>query len=733
MLQLRLLGGAALLAEDEVLGGAASHRYSLALLSLLACAPGRSLSRGKLVGLLWPGSPERTARGRLNTYLHRLRSRLTEDTLVSRGSDLWLNSDRMECDVIQFREALEDEQLREAVELYRGPFLDGFWIDDSPEFEHWVDGQRSRLRDGYRSALESLALEAWREEAPETAAHWWERRAREDPYDSRVVLRLMEALEEAGNRVGALRVGEDHVRLLKDEFGTGPGEDLWAFMHRLRQAATREQEPEPEPLLEQEPDPHAIAVLPFENLTGSDEGGAFAAGLHHDLLTRLSRVEAFTVISRTSVLRFRDGHASMPEIARALGVGTIVEGAVQLSGKRVRLNVQVIDVTNDGHRWAETYDRQFTEEDVFDLQSGLAERITRGLRAELSDQEQARLARRPGAQLDVYLLYVQGRAHLSRRSQRGFARAHEYFRRALDRDETYAPAWARLAETLALVRWYGFPDSGLDADPMEPARRALALDPELGEAHTALGVIFAERQAGPAAVRELERAVTLAPSEAEGYNWLGWMHMVLGRPEAGIRPAERSAELDPMAPYTRVFLAHVYLANRRYEDALREATAARELEPDYWISHFMEGLSLHHLGRFAEASFLLEEALGLVEDWPGAPLTETVQAALAVAQVAAGDEAEGRAALSELKSGTNAAATGLVLAALGEVDEAFAAFDSVERWGVIMTPTIRYLFPRVLGSLRDDPRFGSIQERVNASWGLDPHGDSIPGSGQEAS
>ena len=732
MLRLRLLGGAALLADEAVLGGAASHRYSLALLALLACAPGRSLSRGKLVGLLWPGSPERTARNRLNTYLHRLRSELSEDTLVSRGSDLWLDPSRMDCDVNRFREALADEQLREALKLYRGPFLDGFRIHDSPEFEHWVDGQRKRLRDEYRNALERLALEAWREEAPKEAAHWWERRAREDPYDSRVVLQLMEALEAAGNRVGALRAGEHHVRLLKEDFGTGPGEELWTFMHRLRQAATKERAREPSPLLERQPDPHAIAVLPFENLTGSDEAGAFAAGLHHDLLTRLSRVEAFTVISRTSVLRFHDGHASIPEIARALGVATIVEGAVQLSGQRVRLNVQLIDVTNDGHRWAETYDRQFTEEDVFDLQSGLAERITRSLRAELSEQEQARLARRPGAELDVYLLYVQGRAHLSRRSQRGFARAYEYFRRALDRDETYAPAWAGLAETLALVRWYGFPGPGLDADPMEPARRALALDPELGEAHTSLGVILAERQAGPAAVRELERAVTLAPSEPEGHNWLGWMYMVLGLPEAGIRPAERSAELDPMAPYTRVFLAHVYLANRRYEDALREATAARELEPDYWISHFMEGLSLHHLGRFAEASFLLEEALALVEDWPGAPLAEPVQAALAVARVAAGDEAEGRVALSELKEGDNSAAIGLVLAALGEVDEAFAAFDSVEQWGVITTPMIRYLFPRILGPLRDAPRFSSIRERVNVSWGLDPRGDPVPWAIQDS-
>ena len=719
MLELKLLGGAALLAKGEVLGGTCSHRYSLALLALLACSSGRSLSRVKLVGLLWPGSLERTARNRLSTYVHRLRGELMEDTLVSRGSDLWLNPDRMSCDVDRFREALAEGQLQEAVKLYRGPLLDGFWIDDSPEFEHWVDRERSRLRDEYRNALEMLAREASGEGTPEVAAHWWERRALEDPYDSRIVLRLMEALESAGNRAAALRAGENHARLLKDDFGTRPGDELWTFLDRLRQGTTNEHAHQLEPSVERELDPHAIAVLPFEKLAQSGEGDVFAAGFHHDLLTRLSRVEAFTVISRTSVLRYQDAAASIPETARRLGVGTMVEGGIQVSGDRLRLSVQVIDVTSDENRWAETYDRKFTEENVFDLQSELAEKITQALRAELTGQERARVIRRPGAELEVYLLYVQGRTHLSRRTRRGFARAQEYFRRALEQDETFAPAWAGLAETLALVRWYGFPDPEVDTDAMKPAQRALELDPELGEAHTSLGIIYAERQDGPAAVRELERAVALDPADAAAHNWLGWMYMILGRSEKGIRPAERSAELDPMAPYTRVFLAHVYLANGRYEDALHEATAARELQPDYWISHFMEGLSLHHLGRFGEAGFLLEEALALVEDWPGAPLGRAVAAAMLVTRVAAGREEEVRAALAGLEAGGDAAATGLVLAALGEVDEAFQAFDSVERWDVISTPTIRYLFPRILGALRVDPRFRVIAARVNASWNCD--------------
>jgi DNA-binding SARP family transcriptional activator/TolB-like protein/Flp pilus assembly protein TadD len=718
MTHLRLLGSAALLGDGEVLGGAAAHRYSLALLALLACAPGHSLSRGKLVGLLWPASPERSARSRLNTYVHRLRGKLADDTLVSRGSELWLNPNRMRSDVVQFRKALADGKPQQAVELYRGPFLDGFWIDDSPEFEQWTDRERSRLQDAYRNALETMAREAWEEGTPEVAAGWWERRIREDPYDSRIAVRLMEALQAAGNRAGALKAGVDHVRLLKEDFGTAPSEEVWRVMDRLRQASRPEEVSGPEPP-PPKLDPHAIAVLPFEDLARSDEGSAFAAGLHHDLLTRLSRVHAFTVISRTSVLRYGDGSASIPEIARRLGVGTVVEGSVQVSGHRVRLNVQTIDVASDGHRWAETFDRRFTEANVFEIQTDLAEKITRGLRAELTGQEQVRVARPPSAELDVYLSYVQGRTHLSRRSPSGFQRALEYFERALERDDIFAPAWAGMAETLALIRWYGHPWSEAYPDLMEPARRALELDPELGEAHTSMGIIRAWRQEGPAAVQELERAAELDPADPEAHNWLGWMRMVLGRPEAGIRPAERSAELDPMAPYTRVFLAHVYLAAGRYQDALLEATSARELQPEYWVSHFMEGLSLHHLGRFGEARFLLKEALAGLEQGSGVPLADDVRAALAVTRAAAGEEDEARELLSHLQDRGNPAATGLALAALGEVDEAFTAFHAVDRWGVLSTPMIRHLFPKLLGPLRDDSRFESILEAVDISWGLD--------------
>ena len=157
MIQLKLLGGALLEDESGRLGGAAAHRHSLALMALLARAPSGTLSRGKVMGLLWPGAAEKTARNRLNTCLHRLRGQLGADVVVSEGKDLRLNHARVSCDVGAFEEALEQGALEEAVEEYRGPFLDGFWIPDSPEFDQWMDGERARLASRYQEALESLA------------------------------------------------------------------------------------------------------------------------------------------------------------------------------------------------------------------------------------------------------------------------------------------------------------------------------------------------------------------------------------------------------------------------------------------------------------------------------------------------------------------------------------------------------------------------------------------------
>lgn len=208
MPSLKLFGSVLLEDQGEPARGPAARRHPLAILALLVRAPSYTLSRSKLVGRLWPEVPEGRARDRLNTHMHQLRRELGDELLASVGDEVRLEPEHLYCDVIRFEEALRAGDHRTAVELYDGPFLDGFRLKDAPGFEKWVDRERDRLRREYRDALEALAVAAEEEGGPGAAAEWWRERVEEDPYDARVTLRLMEALAAAaGPGTGGVRAG----------------------------------------------------------------------------------------------------------------------------------------------------------------------------------------------------------------------------------------------------------------------------------------------------------------------------------------------------------------------------------------------------------------------------------------------------------------------------------------------------------------------------------------------
>lgn len=244
MARLRLLGSVVLEDDEGPVSGPAGRRHPLAILALLATDASRTLSRGKVVGLLWPEAPESTARNRLNTCLHQLRSVLGEDAILSIGDDLRLDTGTVDCDVLRFEEALASDEPEAAVECYGGPFLDGFALRGSSRFDHWRDRERQRLREAHRGALETLARRAEDRGAPERAAAWWRERARSDPYDSRVVAALMESLAAAGNRAEALRVADVHARLLEEELDVEPSAEVRELAGRLRSGAAPERGPD---------------------------------------------------------------------------------------------------------------------------------------------------------------------------------------------------------------------------------------------------------------------------------------------------------------------------------------------------------------------------------------------------------------------------------------------------------------------------------------------------------
>lgn len=236
MLTFRTFGGVALEGPSGPVVGRASQRKRLAVLSLVASAPHR-ISRDRIVGLLWPEAPPDRARPLLSDALYVLRKALGEDAIRSSGDDLALNPDRVWADVAAFDESLRNGELERAVELYRGPFLEGFHVDHAAPFERWLEAERRRRSREASEALEALARRAADAGEVREAARWWARLSAHDPLNTRVVVRLMDALAAAGDRAGALRHARDHERLLARELGLTPPGELADAVERLRSAS----------------------------------------------------------------------------------------------------------------------------------------------------------------------------------------------------------------------------------------------------------------------------------------------------------------------------------------------------------------------------------------------------------------------------------------------------------------------------------------------------------------
>jgi predicted ATPase/DNA-binding SARP family transcriptional activator len=234
MLFLRLLGGSSLCDNGSTLTGPATQRHRLALLALLAISRSRPQSRDKLVAWLWPERDVERARNLLNQGVHALRRAIGEAGIISVQDELRLDPAAVACDVVAFEDAIAAGELERAIGLYTGPFLDGFHLPGASEFEHWADGERDRLRRSYARSLESLAEAAEERREWSSAVERWRGLVSEEPYNARVTLRLMRALDGAGDRAGALQQARLHTLLLQQEFEAGPDPDVVALADRLR-------------------------------------------------------------------------------------------------------------------------------------------------------------------------------------------------------------------------------------------------------------------------------------------------------------------------------------------------------------------------------------------------------------------------------------------------------------------------------------------------------------------
>ncbi|NNE04397.1 MAG: tetratricopeptide repeat protein [Xanthomonadales bacterium] len=356
----------------------------------------------------------------------------------------------------------------------------------------------------------------------------------------------------------------------------------------------------------------SIAVLPFANRSNVADDLFFTDGIHDDLLTQLAKIDDLKVISRTSVMEYRETTRKIPEIAAELGVSRILEGGVQRAGNRVRINAQLIDVSTDEHLWAETFDREMTVENIFDIQSEIVRQIVTAVRGELSSEESETLAQLPTQNLEAYEAYMHAKAAVNEGAYTAekYIRAQEWAEQAVSLDPGFSWASALLAEIHAMAVWIGFDATPERVEALKAALdQAVATDPDSAETQAALGE-YHYRVEGDyfAALAAFKKASARQPGNARMWYQVAATQRRIGQFDESIESFERAMRLDPANPEVASDYLLTLMFNGDYEKGtpLAEQSIARFPKEDTLRSH-LAFMHIHGNGDIVEARRQLDQ------------------------------------------------------------------------------------------------------------------------------
>jgi TolB-like protein/Flp pilus assembly protein TadD len=451
----------------------------------------------------------------------------------------------------------------------------------------------------------------------------------------------------------------------------------------------------------------SIAVLPLRNLSGDPLQDYFADGMTESLISNLAQIRALKVISRTSVMCYKNTAKPLPEIAGDLNVDAIVDGSVQRAGGRVKIMAQLIRGRDDVHLWAKEYEGELT--DVLRLESEVARTIAGEIRVQVTPSEKSRLSSARMVDPKAYEAYLLGRHHLWKLQERDLRQAITHFERAIQIDPSFAEAYAGLAAALAERGVWG--EGGFHAGESKAksaAQKAMQLDPNLADAHATLAFLeyhFDWNWSG--AEKGFQRALVLDPNNRQAHTHYAVMLMALGRFPESLSHIDAARELDPAASYVESSYGRILYRARRYTEALPHFQRASQLEPnDYSVYPRLADLYLQ-MGKYPEALAAVEKARTVST---GAPLHS-----LRLAQIYArmGKRLEALQTLEKAKSnpdwGRHVLDIALTYAALGDKDQAFVWLDK----GVEQRELVFFVKTEPkCDSLRGDPRFDRIVERI---------------------
>jgi TolB-like protein/Tfp pilus assembly protein PilF len=700
MITVQLLGGASLRSGNTPLAGPPAQRHRIALLAMIVAAWPQPLSRDRAMALLWPERDLANARRLLNLAVHVLRAALGEGAIASAGDGLLLDPSQVSCDLHALRVAIADNTPDRIVRLYTGPLLDGFHLDDSNEFAYWLDERRSELSHAYVGALLTIAERQKKTGDVHGRVGTCRKLVALDPHSGVYAQALMRALDAAGDRAAAMQHANEHAQRMRLDLDLEPDAGVVALAAQLSHAPVRQ-----EPMLT----PRAgirsciVAVLPFLNLSADPENEYFADGITEDVIAHLSKIRALEVISRASVMPFKQRQQSMKQIGATLGATSLLDGSIRRAGNRVRIVATLIDAETDQHLWAETYDRQLT--DIFAIQTDVALQIAAALKAQLTRDEQTRVRREPTRDLQAYQLFLQGRQSLSRWTTESVEAAADCFERAIARDPAFSLAYANLAMAhIELAESGARPPAVEYAQAEQTVATALRLDPDSSAARCTLGYMKTVREFDwEGAERELRLALELSPSDADALDLFGRLCSALGRHDEAIALVERARELDPLAH--RLDLATALMRAGRYEHAVALAKDAVELDPRHDRALATLGWAYLLSGRRNEGLAELERSVAV------SPANMMWLGQLGAAYGVAGKAAKARAILMDLEERAKSTYVSpyhfaYVYTGLGEHDRALDWLERAvhERGGPTYGIKSSFLFT----SLHAHPRFRAL-------------------------
>jgi serine/threonine-protein kinase len=359
-------------------------------------------------------------------------------------------------------------------------------------------------------------------------------------------------------------------------------------------------------------DRSSIAVLPFIDLSLQKDQEILCDGMTAEIITKLSGIQGWKVMNTASVMRFKNTKKDIKDIGQELDVSTILLGSIRKEADDLRVDVQLVNVSDRFQIWGNIYEQKLTR--IFEIQSTIAEKVVRALKAELSPEEEERLRKKPTSNIEAYNSYLKGRWFWNKRTKEGFEEAISYFKETIEKDVNYAKAYVGLADSYRMLGVYGyFPEIEAYQISKSFVMKALEIDESLSEAHTALGAIKMDYEWDWEGVKkEYERAIQLNPNYGTAHQWFAnYLSYIEGRHEEAVNEAKRARELDPLSPIINQNVGRRLYFARQYDEAIKEIKKALKIEPEFWPSHRVLGLSYLGKEMFPQAIEELEKAVDL--------------------------------------------------------------------------------------------------------------------------